>query len=122
MKKRGILCIAALFTVLLLVGCDSKPSDMSGTAYRAGNKAVGIAESYLNMDISQEEAYDQLDEVYDRLGDSEDESISDLSVRIEINSLKIDLLSISESARDVDEKVEKDLGELKSLLKYGRIK
>lgn len=122
MKKRGFLCIAALFTVLLLVGCDSKPSDMSDTAYRAGNKAVEIAESYLNMDISQKEAYDQLDEVYDRLGDSEDESISDLSVRIEINTLQIHLLSISELARDVDEKVEKDLGELRSLLKYGRIK
>ena len=122
MKKRGILCIAALFALTLLVGCDSKPSGMSDTAYRAGNKAVEIAESYLNMDISQKEAYDQLDEVYDRLGDSEDESISDLSVRIEINTLQIHLLSISESARDVDEKVEKDIGELRSLLKYGRIK
>ena len=91
MKKRGILCIAALFALTLLVGCDSKPSGMSDTAYRAGNKAVEIAESYLNMDISQKEAYDQLDEVYDRLGDSEDESISDLSVRIEINTLQIHL-------------------------------
>lgn len=119
MKKRGILCIAALFTVLLLVGCDSKPSDMSDTAYRAGNKAVEIAESYLNMDISQKEAYEQMDEVYDRLGDPEDESVSDLGVRIAINSLEIHLLSSSGSTRAIDEKVEEDLAHLKDLLKNG---
>ena len=87
MKKRGILCIAALFTVLLLVGCDSKPSDMSDTAYR--------------------------------LGDREDESVSDLGVRIAITSLQVHLLSSSESTRDIDEKVEEDLAHLKDLLQNG---
>ena len=121
MKKRGILCIAALFTVLLLVGCDSKPSDMSDTAYRAGNKAVEIAESYLNMDISQEEAYDQLDEVYARMDavDDSTESTHDMRVKTAILGLQLDLSPFSaKTAAGIEDSIEEDVEQLKQLLKY----
>ena len=121
MKKRGFLCIVALFTVLLLVGCNSKPSDMSDTAYRAGNKAVEIAESYLNMDISQDDAYDQLGEVYDRMDavDDSTESTHDLRVKIAILGLQLDLSPFSaKTAAGIEDAVEENVKQLKHLLKY----
>ena len=118
MQKRGILCIVLLTVILLITSCDSKPSDMNDTVYHAGLKAVEITEDYLNMDITADAAYAQLDAVYDRMGKSDDESISDLGVRIAINSLAVDMLSYNyNSPQYVDEKVKEDLEDLKKLLK-----
>ena len=111
--KRSIALLLAL-VMLCLVGCggDKKPENMSDTAYRAGQKAVEITEQYLNMDITAREAYDQLEDVGDRLDAQKTDETKDLLVSINITSIQIELIWEPDDA-----KVTECLEELKKTLK-----
>lgn len=121
MKKSRILCVALLAVVVLLSGCDDKPSDISDTAYRAGNKAVSIVEQYLNMDITQAEAYQQLDSVLDRMDAVDDSKTNahDMRISSAIMSLQSDLSpNNAKTAAGIEDALEDDVEKLKDLLAY----
>ena len=107
-----ILVIGCIIACLPGCGGDKKPENMSDIAYRAGQKAVEITEQYLNMDITAEEAYDQLEDVHDRLDAQKTDELGDLTVSIYINSIQIELLLYPD-----DTEVAQCLKKLKNTLK-----
>lgn len=107
-----ILVIGCIIACLPGCGGDKKPENMSDTAYRAGQKAVEITEQYLNMDITAEEAHDQLEDVYNRLDAQKTDELGDLAVSIDIVGIQIKLLPYPDDAE-----VAQCLEELKNMLK-----
>lgn len=60
--------IIAIFLILfLLSACSSRPKNMDETTYKLGTKALEIMDNYNNAEITEDEAKEQLDGIYDRL-------------------------------------------------------
>lgn len=60
--------ITAIFLILfLLSACSSRPKYMDETTYKLGSKALEIMDNYNNAEITEDEAKEQLDGIYDRL-------------------------------------------------------
>lgn len=50
-----------------LVACSGKPKDMDDNTYNLGVKALEIMDAYNNADMEEDEAYEQLQAIYDRV-------------------------------------------------------
>lgn len=73
---RNVVIVMVLMACL--VGCGGKPSRMDQNSYDLGCKALQIMDDYNKMEIDKDSAYDQLDDIYDRLkarefGESEED-------------------------------------------------
>lgn len=113
MKKRIAIVATACPLLLFTTACGSKiPKGMSEQTYNAGMQALEIEESYLNGEITANEAYKQLDIVYDLIDtfefDDTDESTKNHIVAVYILSFSLDLLGEAD-ATDAHDKLKETL-------------
>ena len=118
MKK--IAAGAVSLCLAFLIGCGTV-SGLSEGYVNAAEKAIEIGEQYLSMELSADEAYDQISEIQERLenmepyDDSADE-IEDAYRKGSSVSLSIDLLSANilgkddDGVRDAIDNIKDDLG------------
>ena len=100
--------VALTVLAACLIGCGGKPSKMDDNTYNLGCKALEIMEDYNKMEISNDEAYDQLDEIYNRLSDIEydedhfSEELQNGLVKAYVLSYKVDMTSEKGLFEDTD--------------------
>ena len=115
MKKRIIAAILAALSAVTLTAC--KPSGMSQSTYDLGLKALKIEKQYLDMDISEKEATNQIGRIFDRLADigesmDYDEAKINAGIKIDVLTFKFAIgLDDFESMREGYQTLKKDLGE-----------
>ena len=122
MKK--IAAGAVSLCLAFLIGCGTV-SGLSEGYVNAAEKAIEIGEQYLSMELSADEAYDQISEIQERLenmepyDDSADlsaDEIEDAYRKGSSVSLSIDLLSANilwkddDGVRDAIDNIKDDLG------------
>lgn len=106
MKK---ILIAFLIILLTLTGCTTDNLRPCNEAhYKYGQKALEIADRYLNYDIDSEEAYGLIDKLYsseDELPDTENDTthLADFSIKVDVSSLHSRMLSLKYGYTDYDE-------------------
>lgn len=87
MKK--LISVIIVCCILLFVGCNgqigSQPEKVSDGAYNAGKKALKIADNFLNMSISTEDAYKQLEDISNRMSEEKE---YDSFVAFDIDNIK----------------------------------
>lgn len=109
LKKGSTAMVAVLVTLvftLTLVGCSSKPDTISDKVYQCGQDAVSTAEKYLAGDLESAEAYEKIDEIYEKAKDAEDSSKDDDNLVISgISSLHTSLFVGSEND-EIQERVD----------------
>jgi hypothetical protein len=90
--RKGAVVMALM---ACLIGCGGKPSGMDDNTYKLGCKALEIMDDYNSMEISKDDAYDQLGDIYDRLDsreydeDQQSESIQNDSIRSSVLGFQI---------------------------------
>ncbi len=114
MKKlisTALIGITLLSTTAFLFGCGGggKPGDVSEKYYNYGLKALEIIDSYLDYEISTEEAYSKLNDLTDRkrsLGDYVHDK--DLHVVIYVSSAELEVSEIERGvwSASLDELIE----------------
>lgn len=101
MKRFRILFVAIM--AVCLIGCKGRPKNMDERTYNLGVKALEIMDAYNNMEISEEEAHDQLYEIHDRLKSFE-YSKEELYTSIQNEAVYVDVFSYI-----IDMSADKDL-------------
>ena len=106
MKCKKIFSIILLAMLIFAVaGCgENTPDGVSEQAYAAGTKALEITDSYLNYEITRDDAQKQLEEISDRLIEeaktSSFEKDSNVETCVTIISLE---LSLNDSDKEIKE-------------------
>lgn len=116
--------LAGAFSICLalsLVACGGKPADMDQRIYDYGVQAVQVVESYQNGGLSDWEAYERLNDIYDNMSEVKtvpkdaNADTNDLLVSHSVLMLECDFLL------DVDDpgwesQLQEDLGDLRESL------
>lgn len=100
--KKGLKVLVLLCLLVGISGCI-KPFGMNKTVYEVGCKSAEVVESYLDADITADEAIEKLESLQGRLDESYEDDGDDL-VR-----LKVIGLSIALSVIEIDDTKIKDL-------------
>ncbi len=87
-KVISIISVLSLSLILILTGC--KPDGMPDYTYKIGTKALEVTDKYLDLEISADEAEEEINELSDRLHEyyktADDEQT--LYVSISINKIE----------------------------------
>ena len=100
---------AILMAMALIVGCGGKPSRMDQRTYDLGCKALEIMDQYNKMEIDEDSAYDQLDEIYKRLKSREfnenesDQEFQNTLIVSDIFCYKVDMTAGKDLFKDADQ-------------------
>ena len=95
--KRLALLVLAFILLGSLVGCNSKPSNISEQHYSYGKKAIEIADKYIDYEINAEEAYKQIQELQSRSEELPETKVGDsdhgrnFGIEIEVSVLSSSL-------------------------------
>ena len=119
--KRYFLLAISIVLCLGLLGCSGggaqgAPESVSEEAYNTGREAVAIAESFLNGDISADDAYTKVDSLQNILDLDPDTYPDDSSVRSYFVALESYLLIASLGGDTDTEAIQDCLNRLKELL------
>jgi len=99
MKKKIKALISVIIICSLLVACSQKaekPDTVSEEMYTIGTKAVKITDKYLNADLTLDEAFEEISNLYDQAHSAEnDEYDYDLSVAVDIGSIHVKMMEMN---------------------------
>lgn len=104
MKK--VLSILLIILILgCFVGCESIPEGMPEHTYKIGVKALEVTDKYLDLEISREEAEEEMEELYERISDYYDMSKDEktLGINLFISSIYTELYSVNCSDSEIIE-------------------
>ncbi|MCD7805018.1 MAG: hypothetical protein LUH03_07730 [Oscillospiraceae bacterium] len=115
------IALIAMCFVMLITLCSCKPSDVGELSYEMGKDAIEVVDDYLDYTINASAAYDRLKEVQEQENVISYEYGSptydkDMSIRIKLNGLIVDLIDVQVSNTDENRQVildeRNDLAEL----------
>lgn len=86
--KRILAGILILSIALSLCACSTKPEGVSDTAYKLGQKAVEVADDYLNIKITKTEACDRLEEIVERINAADSDEYDSI-VKMKVTTLNL---------------------------------
>ena len=111
------LAMLLLTSLLLMTGCNKGLDNVSEDAKYLGQRALTITDKYLDYEISNSTAYDELDEIYSRLDNLDSDLTGDFMIKLDVFDIELALLgerTSYESGREVLEarnELAEDLGE-----------
>lgn len=116
MKKiLSLISVLSLVLIFLLTGC--KPNGMPDYTYKIGTKVLEVTDKYLDLEISADEAKEEINELSDRLYEYS-ETTNDthtLYVKISINKIESGFMIYGDETDIIDGRnsLAEDLGKPK---------
>lgn len=95
MLKFPCIALAMLLLVssLLMTGCNKGLDNVSEDAKYLGQRALTITDKYLDYEISNSTADDELDGIYSRLDNLDSDLTGDFMIKLDVSGIQSALLS-----------------------------
>ena len=97
---KRLTAIILLLVILLALCACGKPDNISNEAYTLGQKAVQIADDYLDFKISQDEAIEQMSEISKRFDTIPGDGESDVLVKLNFSTLNLSIAFVDTKSFD----------------------